>query len=69
MSSWKVTLPCTRAEAEAIDAYFPDIRAYLLTLEAPKYPGKIDPRRAADGKQTFEARCSKCHGTYGAGGR
>ncbi len=56
------------AQAKAIDAYFPDIRAYLMTLEAPKYPGKVDATLAADGKQTFVARCSKCHGTYGDGG-
>jgi mono/diheme cytochrome c family protein len=56
------------AQARAIDAYFPDIRAYLLTLEAPKYPGKVDASLVASGKQTFEARCAKCHGTYGEGG-
>lgn len=57
------------ATARAIDAYFPDIRAYLMTLEPPKYPGTIDSKLAASGKQTFEDRCSKCHGTYGAGGK
>lgn len=57
------------AQAKAIDAYFPDIRAYLMTLEAPKYPGTIDATLVAAGKQTFEAKCSACHGTYGEGGR
>ena len=57
------------ATAKAIDSYFPDIRAYLMTLEPPKYPGTIDGKLAARGKQTFEARCSKCHGTYGEGGK
>ena len=56
------------ATATAIDAYFPDIRAFLMTLEPPTYPGAIDRRLVASGKQTFVARCSKCHGTYGQGG-
>lgn len=57
------------ATAREIDAYFPDIRAYLLTLEPPAYPGPIDRARAAAGKRTFEGRCAGCHGTYGATGR
>lgn len=56
------------ATAKQIDSYFPDIRAYLMTLEPPKFPGPVDQGLAARGKQTFAARCSKCHGTYGAGG-
>ena len=54
------------AAARAIDAYFPDIRAYILSLEAPRFPGPIDGPRAARGKQTFERTCAKCHGRYGA---
>jgi mono/diheme cytochrome c family protein len=57
------------ATAKQVDSYFPDIRAYLLTLEPPKYPGTIDLGLVATGKQTFEAKCSKCHGTYGEGGK
>ena len=33
MSSWKVTLPCTRDEAEAIDAGAIDVEAVLMTTE------------------------------------
>ncbi|MEJ7601154.1 MAG: hypothetical protein WKG01_24840 [Kofleriaceae bacterium] len=54
------------AAARAIDAYFPDIRAYILALEAPRFPLAIDEPRAARGKQTFERTCAKCHGRYGA---
>lgn len=32
-ASWKLTLPCTRAEAEAIDAEWIDIDAVLMTTE------------------------------------
>ncbi len=57
------------ATAKAIDSYFPDIRAFLMTLEPPKYPGSIDQALAGRGKAMFESRCSKCHGTYGEGAR
>jgi mono/diheme cytochrome c family protein len=44
---------------------FKDIRAYLLSLEAPKYPLPIDHKLAAEGKGIFNATCARCHGTYG----
>jgi cytochrome c5 len=55
--------------ARRVDAYFPDIRAYILSLEPPRYPGPIDAALAARGRRTFEATCARCHGTYGPGGR
>jgi len=57
------------ATARSIDAYFPDIRAYVLSLEPPTYPDPIDARLATAGKRTFDNRCAKCHGTYGPSGR
>jgi hypothetical protein len=56
------------ATARAIDAYFPDIRAYVLSLEAPRYPEAIDAARAARGAGVFARTCAACHGTYGRGG-
>ena len=50
---------------EAIDAYAPDIRAYIASLEAPAWPFDVDQAKANDGKQIFEASCAQCHGTYG----
>jgi mono/diheme cytochrome c family protein len=47
------------------EATFRDIRAYLLSLEPPKYPFPVDAGLAAKGQQVFEATCSRCHGTYG----
>jgi mono/diheme cytochrome c family protein len=44
---------------------FVDIRAYLLTLGAPKYPFDVDSQLAERGKGTFKKTCAKCHGTYG----
>ncbi len=42
-----------------------DIREYILTLEAPKYPFPIDRLLAAQGERVFRDNCAKCHGTYG----
>ena len=47
---------------------FTDIRQYLLTIEAPKYPLPIDTELANRGRAVFEHNCAKCHGTYGPGG-
>ncbi len=57
----------TVAEAQAIDAYFPDVRSFLLELQPPAWPHAVDAARAATGRAIFEAQCSRCHGTYGSG--
>lgn len=44
---------------------FEDVYAYLMSLEAPKYPFAIDKSLAAEGQKAFERVCSSCHGTYG----
>lgn len=44
---------------------FADIRAFMLSLEAPKYPLPVDEKLAARGKELFTANCVRCHGTYG----
>ena len=56
------------AGAQAIDAYFGDVRAYITSLTPPPYPLPIDAGRAQRGQALFEATCSGCHGTYGDGG-
>jgi mono/diheme cytochrome c family protein len=55
-------------QARAIDAEFPDVRAYIASLEAPPFPGPIDPTLAAAGEEAFDTYCSRCHGTYGPDG-
>lgn len=52
-------------EATAIDAYFPDIYAYLQSIEPPRYPYAIDEALAEEGQRVFESTCTPCHGTYG----
>jgi mono/diheme cytochrome c family protein len=48
-----------------LEPAFADIQAYLLTLEAPKYPFAIDKELAVKGEPLFLKHCAKCHGTYG----
>jgi mono/diheme cytochrome c family protein len=52
-------------EANRLDARFPDLLAWIRTIEPPKYPYPIDQNLAATGKKIFEKRCAGCHGTYG----
>jgi mono/diheme cytochrome c family protein len=58
----------TVEDARAIDAYFPDVRAFISQIEPPPYPDSIDTELAATGKLVFEDTCAACHGTYGPGG-
>ncbi len=46
-----------------------DIRAFMLTLEAPRYPFAVDRGKAERGKALFVQNCAKCHGTYGPDGK
>jgi hypothetical protein len=48
------------------EADFRDIRAFLLSIEAPKYPLPIDRKLAERGEALFLENCARCHGTYGA---
>jgi mono/diheme cytochrome c family protein len=61
------SLLCTESvdEARTIDASFVDVRAWIESLTAPKWPFPIDATLAAKGKPIFESTCSRCHGTYG----
>jgi hypothetical protein len=44
---------------------FKDIRAFLLTIEPPRYPLPIDRGLAHRGEEVFLETCACCHGTYG----
>ena len=52
-------------EAAAIDAWFVNVRAYLLTLDPPPYPYGVDRDLAGRGEGLFNKNCKRCHGTYG----
>jgi cytochrome c5 len=64
------SLLCTDSvdEAAAIDAAFVDVRAWIETMKAPKWPWAVDGALAAKGKGVFNTTCARCHGTYGDGG-
>jgi mono/diheme cytochrome c family protein len=48
---------------------FADILAFVHSIEAPKYPFAVDAKLAARGREIFENTCTRCHGTYGPGGK
>lgn len=58
-----LTLP---RDFEKAEPDFRDIQAYLLSLEAPKYPFPINTALAEQGRELFSTQCAKCHGTYGS---
>ncbi len=49
---------------EQIDAYAPDIRAYIASLKPPAWPFPINSMLADKGQIVFEQTCAGCHGTY-----
>jgi cytochrome c5 len=53
------------AEAASIDAYFPDVRAWIESLTPPAWPFAVDSTLAAQGKVVFDQACASCHGTDG----
>lgn len=55
----------TLQELERIDAYAPDIRAFIISLQPPQWPFEVNDDLAEQGRNVFEASCSHCHGTYG----
>ncbi len=55
-----------RDEARKIDAFFPDIQAYINSLRAPKFEAlsgrRINSQTAARGKLYYANLCRRCHG-------
>jgi mono/diheme cytochrome c family protein len=51
-------------QANAIDAHFNDVNAYISQLPPPRYPFSIDAALAAKGHTVFLNTCATCHGTY-----
>lgn len=68
LMSFMLSPSTSAATFHALEPVFADIRAYLQTVEAPRYPFPIDEGLAAEGKPVFEANCASCHGAYGPGG-
>jgi hypothetical protein len=58
----------TPADFARHEPAFRDVRQYLLSIEAPKFPFPVDRTLAETGERLFKVNCAKCHGTYGEGG-
>jgi mono/diheme cytochrome c family protein len=58
----------TAATIKKEETAFRDIQAFLLSLEAPRYPFTVDEKLALRGEEVFLINCAKCHGTYGPDG-
>lgn len=57
------------AEANVVDRQIPNVLAWLLTIQPPRYPYHIDTPLAVWGQRLFETSCAHCHGTYGKDGK
>jgi mono/diheme cytochrome c family protein len=51
--------------AAEVDRQFRDIQAFVKSVEAPRYPRKINAELAQKGERVFIETCAGCHGTYG----
>lgn len=51
-------------QAEAIDAHFNDVAAYITNIKAPEFPFAVDRQLADQGRDVFAAACAGCHGGY-----
>ena len=47
---------------------FADIHAFVMSVQAPKYPFPVEPALAEKGRAVFLENCARCHGTYGSSG-
>lgn len=52
----------TVEEAERLAESFPDVRAYIASLEAPDWPWDVDTSLASRGRIVYEETCARCHG-------
>ena len=52
-------------KATEVNEHFPDVLAFINSIEPPAYPMSIDQDLAEKGQMIFELNCSACHGTYG----
>ncbi|MBI1785756.1 cytochrome c [Candidatus Sumerlaeota bacterium] len=43
---------------------FVHIKAYIESVQPPKYPYAVDTKLASKGRELFEMTCARCHGTY-----
>jgi hypothetical protein len=57
------------SESREVDAHFNDVLAYINSIEPPAYPNPVNKSLVKEGGILFVQHCSKCHGSYGRGGK
>ncbi|HEY4156143.1 MAG TPA: hypothetical protein VGM24_11965 [Puia sp.] len=57
------------SESREVDSHFNDVLAYIQSLRPPAYPKPLDKALVKQGGVLFVQNCSKCHGSYGSGGK
>ncbi len=55
----------TGEQIRSWEGQFVHIKAYIESVQPPRYPFKVDEKLAAKGREHFEMTCARCHGTYG----
>ncbi len=57
------------SESREVDGHFNDVLAYIQSLRPPPYPKQLNKSLVKEGGILFVQNCSKCHGSYGSGGK
>jgi hypothetical protein len=57
------------SESREVDAHFNDVLAYINSIQPPAYPNPVNKTLVKQGGILFVQYCSKCHGSYGNGGK
>ncbi len=57
------------SESREVDSHFNDVLAYIYSIQPPAYPKPINKVLVKEGGILFVQNCSKCHGSYGDGGK
>lgn len=61
------TVPSMGVHPDRAAAYIDeaeDVFAFLRDYQAPRFPGRVDARLAAQGRGVYATSCATCHGTY-----
>lgn len=61
------TVPSMGVHPDRAAAYIDeaqDVFVFLRDYQAPRFPGRVDTRLAAQGRAVYAESCASCHGTY-----
>ncbi len=57
------------SESREVDAHFNDVLAYINSIQPPAFPNPVNRTLVKRGGILFVQHCSRCHGSYGKGGK